>query len=195
MSFWTSLQPERIELMCLPDVCQLLKSYDRYLFKVLHTHLLVVRMLLRVCVFLLVLRRRALSSFCAVQWDFNLFLNSTFWLLLGQPRVWVLVLKEPVEFGITSILLLYINLKVPNINGLCCYKYGLWFWHEVMWLKFQLMMVFQIMRVTFPLRALLHFSVTFHMEICSFLIKIICFLFPEVIKYCLEINSGSNIYS
>ncbi|KAI1241689.1 DNA-binding protein RFX8, partial [Lamprotornis superbus] len=28
MSFWTSLQPERIELMCLPDVCQLLKSYD-----------------------------------------------------------------------------------------------------------------------------------------------------------------------
>ncbi|KFW81118.1 DNA-binding protein RFX8, partial [Manacus vitellinus] len=34
MSFWRSLQPERIELMCLPDVCQLLKSYDRYLFKV-----------------------------------------------------------------------------------------------------------------------------------------------------------------
>ncbi|XP_051662909.1 DNA-binding protein RFX8 isoform X3 [Manacus candei] len=33
MSFWRSLQPERIELMCLPDVCQLLKSYDRYLFK------------------------------------------------------------------------------------------------------------------------------------------------------------------
>uniref|UniRef100_A0A803VTE4 Regulatory factor X8 n=1 Tax=Ficedula albicollis TaxID=59894 RepID=A0A803VTE4_FICAL len=40
MSFWTSLQPERIELMCLPDVCQLLKSYDRYLFKELENILL-----------------------------------------------------------------------------------------------------------------------------------------------------------
>uniref|UniRef100_A0A8C0VLK6 Regulatory factor X8 n=1 Tax=Cyanistes caeruleus TaxID=156563 RepID=A0A8C0VLK6_CYACU len=40
MSFWTSLQPERIELMCLPDVCQLLKSYDRYLFKELESILL-----------------------------------------------------------------------------------------------------------------------------------------------------------
>ncbi|TRZ16089.1 hypothetical protein HGM15179_011021 [Zosterops borbonicus] len=40
MSFWTCLQPERIELMCLPDVCQLLKSYDRYLFKELENILL-----------------------------------------------------------------------------------------------------------------------------------------------------------
>ncbi|XP_071426096.1 DNA-binding protein RFX8 [Pithys albifrons albifrons] len=40
MSFWRSLQPERIELMCLPDVCQLLKSYDRYLFKELENILL-----------------------------------------------------------------------------------------------------------------------------------------------------------
>lgn len=87
MSFWTSLQPERIELMCLPDVCQLLKSYDRYLFKVLYTHLLVVIMLLPVCVFLVVLRRRALSFLFAVQWDFHLFLNSIFWLLLRQPSV------------------------------------------------------------------------------------------------------------
>ncbi|XP_027750606.1 DNA-binding protein RFX8 isoform X2 [Empidonax traillii] len=39
-SFWRSLQPERIELMCLPDVCQLLKSYDRYLFKELENILL-----------------------------------------------------------------------------------------------------------------------------------------------------------
>lgn len=35
MSFWRSLQPERIALMSLPDVCQLFKSYDRQLFKVL----------------------------------------------------------------------------------------------------------------------------------------------------------------
>ncbi|KFZ61181.1 DNA-binding protein RFX8, partial [Antrostomus carolinensis] len=34
MSFWRSLQPERIALMSLPDVCQLFKSYDRQLFKV-----------------------------------------------------------------------------------------------------------------------------------------------------------------
>lgn len=34
-----------------------------------------------------------------------------------------------------------------------------------------------------------------HIKICSFLINIICFLFPEVIKYCLENNLGSNIYS
>lgn len=87
MSFWTSLQPERIELMCLPDVCQLLKSYDRYLFKVLHTRLLVVMMLLRVCVFLVVLRRRALFVLCAVQWDFRLFLSSVFWVLLRQPSM------------------------------------------------------------------------------------------------------------
>ncbi|XP_068036476.1 DNA-binding protein RFX8 isoform X7 [Anomalospiza imberbis] len=40
MSFWTSLHPEKIELMCLPDVCQLLKSYDRYLFKELENILL-----------------------------------------------------------------------------------------------------------------------------------------------------------
>ncbi|KAM6211423.1 DNA-binding protein RFX8 [Sarcoramphus papa] len=33
MSFWRSLQPERIALMSLPDVCQLFKSYDRQLFK------------------------------------------------------------------------------------------------------------------------------------------------------------------
>lgn len=36
------------------------------------------------------------------------------------------------EFGIASILLLYINLEAPNINGVCCYKCGLWSWHEVM---------------------------------------------------------------
>ncbi|KFV12803.1 DNA-binding protein RFX8, partial [Pterocles gutturalis] len=34
MSFWRSLQPERIALMSLPDVCQLFKSYDRQLYKV-----------------------------------------------------------------------------------------------------------------------------------------------------------------
>ncbi|KFQ51751.1 DNA-binding protein RFX8, partial [Nestor notabilis] len=34
MSFWKSLQPEKIALMSLPDVCQLLESYDRQLFKV-----------------------------------------------------------------------------------------------------------------------------------------------------------------
>ncbi|KFV51883.1 DNA-binding protein RFX8, partial [Tyto alba] len=34
MSFWRSLQPERIALMSSPDVCQLFKSYDRQLFKV-----------------------------------------------------------------------------------------------------------------------------------------------------------------
>ncbi|KFO06292.1 DNA-binding protein RFX8, partial [Balearica regulorum gibbericeps] len=34
VSFWRSLQPERIALMSLPDVCQLLQSYDRQLFKV-----------------------------------------------------------------------------------------------------------------------------------------------------------------
>ncbi|XP_074012327.1 DNA-binding protein RFX8 [Numenius arquata] len=35
MSFWRSLQPERIALMSMPDVCQLFKSYDRQLFKVM----------------------------------------------------------------------------------------------------------------------------------------------------------------
>ncbi|KFW04765.1 DNA-binding protein RFX8, partial [Eurypyga helias] len=34
MSFWKSLQPERTALMSLPDVCQMLKSCDRQLFKV-----------------------------------------------------------------------------------------------------------------------------------------------------------------
>ncbi|KFP60314.1 DNA-binding protein RFX8, partial [Cariama cristata] len=34
MSFWRSLQPERLALMSLPDVCQLFKNYDRQLFKV-----------------------------------------------------------------------------------------------------------------------------------------------------------------
>ncbi|KFQ26412.1 DNA-binding protein RFX8, partial [Mesitornis unicolor] len=34
MSFWSSLPPERIALMSLPDVCQLCESYDRQLFKV-----------------------------------------------------------------------------------------------------------------------------------------------------------------
>ncbi|XP_053944284.1 DNA-binding protein RFX8 isoform X2 [Cuculus canorus] len=33
MSFWRSLQPEGIALMCLPGVCKLFKSYDRQLFK------------------------------------------------------------------------------------------------------------------------------------------------------------------
>ncbi|XP_055558710.1 DNA-binding protein RFX8 [Falco cherrug] len=33
MSFWKSLRPEIIPLMSLPDVCQMLKSYDRQLFK------------------------------------------------------------------------------------------------------------------------------------------------------------------
>jgi len=35
VSFWRSLQHEKIALMSLPDVCQLFKSYDRQLFKVL----------------------------------------------------------------------------------------------------------------------------------------------------------------
>ncbi|KFP88807.1 DNA-binding protein RFX8, partial [Apaloderma vittatum] len=34
MSFWRSLQPEKVALMSLPDVFQLFKSYDRQLFKV-----------------------------------------------------------------------------------------------------------------------------------------------------------------
>ncbi|KFR10665.1 DNA-binding protein RFX8, partial [Opisthocomus hoazin] len=34
VSFWRSLQHEKIALMSLPDVCQLFKSYDRQLFKV-----------------------------------------------------------------------------------------------------------------------------------------------------------------
>ncbi|KAM6140930.1 DNA-binding protein RFX8 [Pterocles gutturalis] len=37
MSFWRSLQPERIALMSLPDVCQLFKSYDRQLYKEIET--------------------------------------------------------------------------------------------------------------------------------------------------------------
>ncbi|KAM6100479.1 LOW QUALITY PROTEIN: DNA-binding protein RFX8 [Theristicus caerulescens] len=40
MSFWRSLQPERIALMSLPDVCQLFKSYDRQLFKEMENILL-----------------------------------------------------------------------------------------------------------------------------------------------------------
>ncbi|GAB0178919.1 DNA-binding protein RFX8 [Grus japonensis] len=40
MSFWRSLQPERIALMSLPDVCQLFKSYDRQLFKEIENILL-----------------------------------------------------------------------------------------------------------------------------------------------------------
>ncbi|XP_021269160.1 DNA-binding protein RFX8 isoform X4 [Numida meleagris] len=32
-SFWKSLQPEKIAFICLPDICQLFKCYDRYLFK------------------------------------------------------------------------------------------------------------------------------------------------------------------
>ncbi|XP_063195527.1 DNA-binding protein RFX8 [Chroicocephalus ridibundus] len=35
ISFWRSLQPERIALMSMPDVCQLFKSYDKQLFKVM----------------------------------------------------------------------------------------------------------------------------------------------------------------
>ncbi|KAM6381936.1 LOW QUALITY PROTEIN: DNA-binding protein RFX8 [Alca torda] len=35
ISFWRSLRPERIALMSMPDVCQLFKSYDRQLFKVM----------------------------------------------------------------------------------------------------------------------------------------------------------------
>lgn len=160
MSFWASLQPERIELMCLPDVCQLLKSYDRYLFKVLHTHLLVVMMLLCACVFLVAPRRRALFLLCCTM-GFS-FIPQLYLLAsseTAQYGFWFW--KESVEFEIASILLLYINLKIRNINGVCSYTCGLWFWHEIMWLKFQLMMVFQIMGVTFPLRTLLHFSVTF----------------------------------
>ncbi|XP_061233615.1 DNA-binding protein RFX8 isoform X2 [Neopsephotus bourkii] len=37
MSFWKSLPPEKIALMSLPDVCQLLESYDRHLFKTMRT--------------------------------------------------------------------------------------------------------------------------------------------------------------
>ncbi|KAK4829330.1 hypothetical protein QYF61_003206 [Mycteria americana] len=40
MSFWRSLQPERIALMSLPDVCQLFRSYDRQLFKEMENILL-----------------------------------------------------------------------------------------------------------------------------------------------------------
>ncbi|CAM9614814.1 unnamed protein product, partial [Bubo scandiacus] len=40
MSFWRSLQPERIALMSLTDVCQLFKSYDRQLFKEMENILL-----------------------------------------------------------------------------------------------------------------------------------------------------------
>ncbi|XP_075594401.1 DNA-binding protein RFX8 [Balearica regulorum gibbericeps] len=40
ISFWRSLQPERIALMSLPDVCQLLQSYDRQLFKEIENILL-----------------------------------------------------------------------------------------------------------------------------------------------------------
>ncbi|XP_015706863.1 LOW QUALITY PROTEIN: DNA-binding protein RFX8 [Coturnix japonica] len=32
-SFWKSLQPEKIAFISLPDICQLFKYYDRYLFK------------------------------------------------------------------------------------------------------------------------------------------------------------------
>ncbi|KAM7127366.1 DNA-binding protein RFX8 isoform 1-T1 [Ciconia maguari] len=40
MSFWRSLQSERIALMSLPDVCQLFRSYDRQLFKEMENILL-----------------------------------------------------------------------------------------------------------------------------------------------------------
>ncbi|XP_008936035.1 PREDICTED: DNA-binding protein RFX8, partial [Merops nubicus] len=40
MSFWRSLQPGRIALMSLTDVCQLFKSYDRRLFKEIENILL-----------------------------------------------------------------------------------------------------------------------------------------------------------
>ncbi|KAM9264965.1 LOW QUALITY PROTEIN: DNA-binding protein RFX8 [Cariama cristata] len=40
MSFWRSLQPERLALMSLPDVCQLFKNYDRQLFKEMENILL-----------------------------------------------------------------------------------------------------------------------------------------------------------
>lgn len=150
--------------MSLPDVCQLFKSYDRQLFKVPQTHLFVVIMLLCVCIFLVVLPEEKGQLFlvcCTTGFQF-------------VPQVCSLaslgLFKESVEIKITSI----VPLKVPNINGVCCYKCGLQFWHEVMWQKFHLKTVFQIRRVIFPLRTLLHSLVTFHIEICSFLIKIIC---------------------
>ncbi|KAM4683495.1 DNA-binding protein RFX8 [Amazona ochrocephala] len=40
MSFWKSLPPGKIALMSLPDVCQLLESYDRQLFKEMENILL-----------------------------------------------------------------------------------------------------------------------------------------------------------
>ncbi|XP_025922128.1 LOW QUALITY PROTEIN: DNA-binding protein RFX8 [Apteryx rowi] len=40
ISFWKSLQPETTTLMSLPDVCQLLKYYDRQLFKEMENILL-----------------------------------------------------------------------------------------------------------------------------------------------------------
>lgn len=126
MSFWRSLQPERIALMSLPDVCQLFKSYDRQLFQVPSTHFFVVIMLLGVRVFLGVLpeeKGQLLLMDCTMGFSF-------------VPQVCSLAsfgfFKEPVEFEIISLLLLYIPLKVPNINGVRCYKCGEWFWHEVM---------------------------------------------------------------
>lgn len=85
MSFWKSLPPGKIALMSLPDVCQLLESYDRQLFKVLWTRLLVVIMLLCVSVFLVVLPDEKVQLFlvcCAM--GFSLVSQVLFWLLLRQ---------------------------------------------------------------------------------------------------------------
>lgn len=94
----------------------------------------------------------------------------------AQFRFW----KEPVEFVITANFPLDVPLKGHNTNGVYCYKCGLWFWPEVIRLKFQLITVFRIIRRIFLLRTLLHILMTFHTEICSILIKTICYLLSSV---------------